>query len=150
MARFLIWCFGWIQVHSSKKEQLLEAVLEQWGPRQGSGCHVVTSQRRDVPNVATSQHHDVESTMQKSTSGNVVTFQRRDVSTSRRLNVATFQRRDVSSRSAPHHLKYEWLRNWGHREEYERRHVIPEQSDTDFEEVPEICTVFHFLDIFGY
>ena len=31
--------------------------------------------------------------------------------TSRRLNVATSQRRDVSSRSAPHHLKYKWLRN---------------------------------------
>ena len=70
-----------------QKEQLLEAVLEQWGPRQGSDCHVATSQR-----------HDVESTLKKSTSGNVVTSQRRDVSTN-------------GSRSAPHHLKYEWLRN---------------------------------------
>ena len=61
-----------------QKEQLLKAVLEQWGPRQGSGCHVATSQR-----------HDVESTMQKSTSRNVVTSQHRDVSTSRRYNVAT-------------------------------------------------------------
>ena len=81
-----------------QKEQLLEAVLEQWGPRQGSGCY------------------DVESTMQKSTSGNVVTPQRRDVPT----------------------------------KAYERRHGIPEQSDTDFAEVPGICTVFHFFDIFGY
>ena len=42
---------------------------------------------------------------------------RRDVPTSRRwvnnAKVATLQRRDVSSRSAPHHLKYEWLRNQG-------------------------------------
>ena len=29
----------------------------------------------------------------------------------------------------------------------ERGHGIPEQSDTEFEEVPEICTVSHFLDI---
>ena len=40
--------------------------------------------------------------------------------TSRRLNVATPQRRDVNSRSAPHHLKYGWLRNQG-KEEIERR-----------------------------
>ena len=33
----------------------------------------------------------------------------------------------------------------GHREAYERRHGIPEQSDTDFEEVPGICTVSHFF-----
>ena len=109
-----------------QKEQLLEAVLEQWGPRQGSGCHVATSQRHDVPHVATSQRHDVESTMQKSIIGNVATSQRRDVSTSRRLNVATL----------------------GYLEAYERRHRIPEQSDIDFEEVPGICTVFHCLDIF--
>ena len=49
------------------------------------------------PHVTTPQRHDVESTTQKSTSG----------------NVATSQRRDVSSRSAPYHLKYEWLRNEG-------------------------------------
>ena len=69
-----------------RKKQLLEAVLEQWGAKQGSDCHVATPQR-----------HDVGSTMQKSTSGNV--------------DVAKLQRRDVSSRSTPHHLKYEWLRN---------------------------------------
>ena len=80
----------------------------------------------------------------------VATSPRRDVSTSRRLHVATLQRRDVSSRSAPYHLKYEWFRKQGNREAYERRHGIPEQSDTDFEEVPGICTVFHCLDIFGY
>ena len=75
----------------------------------------VTSRR---PNVATSpcresQHHDVESTMQKSTSKNVVTSQRRYVAMSRRLNVATMQRRDISSRSAPYQFKYEWIRNGG-------------------------------------
>ena len=63
-------------------------------------------------------------------------------------HVATLQRRDVSSRSAPYYLKYEWFRNQGDREAYERRHGIPEQSDTDFEEVPGICTFFHCLDIF--
>ena len=46
----------------------------------------VTSRR---PHVATSPCHDVGS------------------------DVATLQRRDVSSRSAPYHLKYEWLRNRG-------------------------------------
>ena len=35
------------------------------------------------------------------------------VATSQSCNVATLQHRDVSSRSAPHHLKYEWLRNQG-------------------------------------
>ena len=89
--------FCWDTGTFEQKEQLLEAVLEQWGPRQGSSCHVATSQRRDVPHVATSQRHDIESTMQKSTNRNVVTSQRRDVSTSRRLNVATSQRRDVST-----------------------------------------------------
>ena len=94
---------------------------------------------------------------------NVATFPRRNVSnvatlgqpiqsqqfkTSRRLNVATLQRRDVSSRSVPHHLKYEGLRNQrGDREAYVRGHEILEQSDTDFEEVPGICTVSQFLDI---
>ena len=33
---------------------------------------------------------------------------------------------------------------------YEERHGFPEQSDTDFEGVPGICTAFHFLDIVGY
>ena len=117
-----------------QKEQLLEAVLEQWGPRQGSGCHVATSQR-----------HDVESTLQKSTSGNVVTSQRCDVSTLRRLNVATSQRRDVDICSSS--FKVRMAQKLGYREAYERRHGIPEQSDTDFYEVPGICTVSYFLDI---
>ena len=28
---------------------------------------------------------------------------------------------------------------------YEQGHGIPEQNDTDFDEVPGICTVSHFL-----
>ena len=66
--------------------------LEQWRAMQESGCHVATSQRRDVG----------------STNTEVNIF-----STSRRLNVATLQRCDISSRSTPHHLKYESLRNQG-------------------------------------
>ena len=127
-----------------QKEKLLEAVLEQWGPRQGSGYHVATSQRRDVstsrrPHVATSQRHDVESTLQKSTSGIVVTSQSRDVATSR-------CQLEICSSS----FKVRMGQKLGYREAYERRHGIPEQGDTDFEEVPGICTVFHcwiFLDI---
>ena len=85
-----------------QKEQLLEAFFGAMGTKARkwlSRRDVPTSRR---PHVATSQRHDVESTMQKSTSKNVVMSQ-----------LATPQRRDVSSRSAPHHLKYEWLRNRG-------------------------------------
>ena len=32
----------------------------------------------------------------------------------------------------------------GYREAYEQRHGIPEQSDTDFEDLPGICTASHF------
>ena len=38
----------------------------------------------------------------------------------------------------------------GYREAYEQRHGFPEQSDTVFEEVPGICTVFHVFDILEY
>ena len=80
--------------------------LEQWRAMQESGCHVATSQRRDFSTSRRPQCRDVGSTNTE-----VNNLKRRDASTSRRLNVATSQRRDVSSRSAPHHLKYEWLRN---------------------------------------
>ena len=91
------------------------------------------------PHVTTSPRRDVGSTMQKSTSGNVVTSQRRDVATSRRqLEICTSS------------FKVRMAQKLGHREAYERRHGIQEQSDTDFEEVPGICTVSHFFDIFGY
>ena len=82
--------FGFDAGTLEQKGQLLEAFFEQWGAKQESGCHVATSQR-----------HDVRSTMQKSTIRNVVTFQRRDVATS--------QRRDVSTGSALHLLKHEWF-----------------------------------------
>ena len=83
--------------------------------------------------VATSQRHDVWSAMQKSTIRNVVTFQRRNVSTSRRQH-------EICNSSFIARM----VRNAGHREAYERGHGIPEQSDTDFEEVPGICIVSHF------
>ena len=111
----------------------MEAFLEQWGAKQGSGCHVATSPRRDVP-TSRSWVNNAEVNNQK----------RRDVPTSRRLNIATLQRRDVSMGSALHHLKHEWFGMGGYREAYERGHEIPEQSDANLEEVPVICTVSHF------
>ena len=100
--------------------------------------HVATSPRRDVPtsrrpHVATPQRHDARLTTQKSTSGNVATSQRRDVATSlRQLEICTLS---FKVRMAQ--------KSRGYREVYEQRHGIPEQSDTDFEEVPGICTVSH-------
>ena len=105
--------------------------MEQCRAKQGVAA---TSRRHHV---ATSPSHDVGSTMQKST-----IQQRRDVTTSRRHHVATSARK-----SASHHLMYERLGKWGHREAYEERHRIPEQIETDSEEEPGICTAFHLLDI---
>ena len=62
--------------------------------------------------------------------------------TSRRLHVAT-STRDLH----PSILKYGWLRNLKHREAYES---LQKQSDTDFEGVPGIVSLFIcwiFLDI---
>ena len=75
--------------------------------------------------------------------------------TSRRLHVATSPRCDVSTLRRQLEIytlsfKVRMVQKSGYREAYERRHGIPEQSDTDFEEVPGICTVFHCLVIFGY
>ena len=89
---------------------------------------------------------------------NVATFPRRDVSnqyrsqqfkTSRRLNVATSQRSDVATSRRQLEIctssfKVRKAQKSGDGEAYERGHGIPEQSDTDFEEVPGICTVSHF------
>ena len=90
----------------------------------------------------------------------VATSPRRDVPTSRRPNVATShvatsQRRDVATsrrqlENCIPSFKVAVVLKLGNREAYGRRHGIPEQSDTDFEEVPGICTVFHCFDIFGY
>ena len=87
---------------------------------------------------------------------NVATFPRRNVSTSRRwvnkyrsqqfktsrrLDVATSRRQlEICTPS----FKVRMAQKSGDREAYERGHGIPEQSDTDFEEVPGICTVSHF------
>ena len=132
MARLLIWCLVWMQVHLSKRA----AVGSIFGAM-GSKARKWLS-RRDVPtsrrpHVATSQRHDVGSKMQKSTIRNVVTFQRRDVSTSRRQH-------GICTSS----FKARMVRNARHREAYELGHGIPEQSDANFEEVTVICTVSHF------
>ena len=65
-------------------------------------------------------------------------------------HVATSPRRDVSSKICTSSFKVRMAQKLGYREAYERRHGFPEQSDTDFEEVPGICTAFHVFDIFGY
>ena len=96
---------------------------------------------------------------------NVAMFPRRDVSTSRRwvnqyrsqqfrtsrrLNVTTLRRRDVATSRRQLEIytssfKVRMAQKSGDEEAYERGHGIPEQSDTDFEEVPGICTVSHFF-----
>ena len=119
-----------------RKEQLLEAVFGTMRNMQGSDCHVATSPRRDVP------RSDV------TTSGQQCRSQR--MGTSRRHHVATSPRRDVSSKICTSSFKVRMAQKLWHREAYERRHGFPEQSDTDFEEVPGTCIAFHFLDIFGY
>ena len=75
--------------------------------------------------------------------------------TSRRLHVVTSPLCDVATSRRQLEIctlsfKVRMVQKSGYREAYERRHGIPEQSDTDFEEVPGICTVFHCLVIFGY
>ena len=72
--------------------------------------------------------------------------------TSRRLLVATSPRRDVSTSRRRLEIctlsfKVRMVQKSGYREADEQRHGIPEQSDTDFEEVPGIRTVFHSLVI---
>ena len=79
--------------------------------------------------VATSPRRDVGSTLQKSTMS---------------------PRRDVSSKICTSSFNVRPARKLGHREAYEQRHGVPEQSDTVFEEVPGICTAFHVFDILGY
>ena len=39
-----------------RKEQLWKRVLEQWGSKQGSDCHVATSPRRDVSSRSAPYH----------------------------------------------------------------------------------------------
>ena len=97
VARPLIWCLVWMQVHWSEKSSCWKQFLEQWGSEQGSDCHVATSQRRDVPtsrrlNVTTSGQQCRSQQVETSRRLNVATSQRRDVPTSRRPNVATSAR----------------------------------------------------------
>ena len=81
-----------------------------WSNGEKSKEVTVTSRR---PNVATSPRRDAPTSRRWVNNAEVNKWKRRDVPTSRRLNVAMLQRHDVSSRYAPHHLKYEWLRNQG-------------------------------------
>ena len=81
VARLLIWCLVWMQVHWSEKSNCWKQFLEQWGAKLGSDCHVTTSQRRDVP---TSRHPNVMTSGQQCKS--------QQVETSRRCNVATSAR----------------------------------------------------------
>ena len=133
MARLLIWCFVWIQVHSSKKSSSWKHFWSN-GDR---GKKVAVTPRRS--NVATSSRRDVPASRRWVNNAEVNKWKRRDVPTSRR-------RLEICTSS----FKVRMAQKGGHREAYERRHGIPEQSDTNFEEVPEICTVSQFwifLDI---
>ena len=65
-------------------------------------------------------------------------------------HVATSPRRDVSSKICISSFNVRTARKLGHREADELRHGFREQSDTDFEEVPGICTAFHVFDILEY
>ena len=127
VARLLIWCLVWMQVHWSKKGKCWKHFLEQWGEKQESG---VTSRR---PHFATSPRRDVPTSRRWVNNAEVNNHKRHDVPTSRRQH-------GICTSS----FKERMVRNRGHREAYERGHGIPEQSDTDFEEVPRICTVSHF------
>ena len=98
--------------------------------------HVATSPRRDVPtsrrlNVAT-----LGQPIQQSTSSNVATSQSRDVATSRR-------QREIF----PPSLKAVRVQNWRGIESCTNEGTeFQSSNDTDFEEVPVICIVSHFLD----
>ena len=106
----------------------------------GEQCRKVAATSRR-PHVATSQRRDVGSTNTE-----VNNKKRHDFSMSRHLNVATLtlQRRDVSTRSAPHHLKHQWFRNRCIGRRTNEGTEFQSTSDTDFEEVPVICTVSNF------
>ena len=72
----------------------------------------------------------------------VAMSQRRDVG-STNTEVNNLERRNVAT-SRRSSFKVRMAHKSGYREAYRRGHGIPEQSDTDFEEVPGICTVSHF------
>ena len=78
MAKLLIWCFVWIQVHSSKKSSSWKHFWSN-GDR---GKKVVVTSRRS--NVATSSHRDVPASRRWVNNAEVNKWKRRDVPTSRR------------------------------------------------------------------
>ena len=127
MARLLIWCLVWMQVHWSKKGSCWKHF---WSNGEQSKEVVVTLRR---PHVAAFPRRDVPTSRRWVNNAEVNNQKRRDVPTSRR------QHRICTSS-----FKARMVRNPGHREAYERGHGIPEQSDANFEEVPVICTVSHF------
>ena len=107
-----------------------------WSNGEKSKEVTVTSRR---PNVVTSPRRDAPTSRCWVNNAEVNKWKRRDVPTSRRqLEICTSS------------FKVRMAQKSGYREAHERGHGIPEQSDTNFEEVPGICTVFHlwiFLDI---
>ena len=123
----------------------MEAILEHMEAMHEEVWSVVTCQRRDVPtsrrpHVVTSQRRDVGST-----NTTVNKQQRRDVATSQHRDVETSRRqREICppSLKAAKGLEFGGIgRRTKEGTEFQSR------SDTDFEEVPVICIVSHFLDI---
>ena len=114
-----------------RKEQLLEAVFGTMRSRQGSDCHVAMSPRRNVPS------------SNVTTSGKQCRSQR--MGTSRRHHVATSARK-----SALHHLKYEWLENWGIGKRTNRGTGFWSRVTRISRKCPGLVPLFIFLDIFGY
>ena len=107
----------------------------------GEQCwKVVATSRRS--NVATSPRRDFPTSRRW-----VNRYRSQQSETSRRLNVATLQRRDVSTGSVPHHLKHQWLIIEGIGRRTNEGTEFQSSSDTDFVEVPVICTVTHFFFI---
>ena len=116
-----------MQIHWSEKSSCWKQFLEHG---EQSKEVTVTSRR---PHVATSPRRDAPTSRRWVNNAEVNKWKRRDVPTSRRqLEICTSS------------FKVRMAQKLGYLEAYERRHGIPEQSDTDFEEVPAICTVSHF------
>ena len=131
MVRSLILCLVWLQIQWSEKSSIRRNFCGAMQSKEGSGYHVATSPRRDV---TTSRRRVNNAEVNNSV-------------TSRRLNVATSPRRDFSSKICTSSFNVRTARKLGHHEADDQRHGIPEQSNTVFEELPGICTAFHF---FGY
>ena len=109
--------------------QLLEAFWEQRVEVKRAGRNVVTPQRRDVG----------------STKIEVNKQQRRDISTSRRLNVAKLQHRDVSAIYASPSLKEKRGPEPDKGDTYEGGHGNQKSIDLDPEERTDFC-IFFFSD----